>query len=68
MRIPFRVLDYRQPMLQTDNIAELRDRPARTEKVPELMRTVERSRIENNMRMNVLLVHMSADKKSVLTL
>ena len=55
-------------MLQTDNIAELRDRPARTEKIPEFMRTIERGRIENNMRVNVLPVHMSAYEKSVLTL
>ena len=55
-------------MLQTDNIAELRDRPARAEEVPELMRTVERGRIENNMRVTMLLVHMSADEKSVLAL
>lgn len=59
-----RIGDYGEPMLGADGVAEPCDRPARAEKIAELVLAVQRGGVPDDVIVNVLLSVCVATKKA----
>lgn len=68
MRVASRVLNDGQPMLYTDEVREPPHGASGAEEVTELRRTVDGGRVKDDVRVDVLPVHMGTDYVCVLAL
>jgi hypothetical protein len=67
-RMTFRIFDDGVPMCsKADHVAELCHGSTGTEKIPELVPTINRRGIPNDVIMNVVFIYVSADQESVLS-
>lgn len=60
-----RIGDYGEPMLGADGVAEPCDRPARAEKIAELVLAVQRGGVPDDVIVNVLFVGVRGNEKGV---
>jgi len=67
VQVSLRILDDRQSVFQTDDVAEPSDSSAGTEEIFEFPLTVQCSGVKNHMVMQVFFVHMGTDNKGVFT-
>ena len=63
-----RILYNGKPMLQAQLVIHAPDRPGRAPEVAEFFLTVQRSRVYDNVIMDMVFIHMGADNKSMVSL
>ncbi len=63
----FRIFYYRKSMLQTQLVIHSPDCPGRAPEVAQFFLTVQCSRVDNDVIMDMVLIHMGADNKGMVS-